>query len=184
MDAKEQLGPADKKQLALYVYHNYHETLNFQALGLCKRFQLKHCWANDLLQELYIVILNRPEHVRSGLSDKGISYLTQTLKNIAIDQLRKAKSFKRAEEMFMLYAPRKGNILYMDPQSQQEPFIQQLKLVLPPDDFIIIHFFLQGYAYKEIGEIINMNANAVGVRIHRIKNKLKDLGYDYGKWSK
>lgn len=48
--------------------------------------------------------------------------------------------------------------------------IQQLNEV----DRIIAGLYLEGYAHKEIAQILDMRTNTVSVRMHRIKTQLKE----------
>jgi len=180
MEEKEQFERAGRNELALLIYRHYHHSLHFNAIGLCKSLHLRHCRADDLVQEIYMSALNRTEVMRIGLISKGPGYLFQSLRNIAIDYSRKAKSFQRAEEMFCIEKPQMGNILYLDPSAQHEQFFEKLKLILSPDDFVIIRWYAQGYTYEEIAGFLNdMNINTLGVRIHRIKKIIKQhFGFD------
>lgn len=180
MEEKEQFERAGRNELALLIYRHYHHSLHFNAIGLCKSLHLRFCRADDLVQEIYMIALNKPEKVRRGLLDKGPGYLFQSLRNIAIDYSRKAKSFYRAEEMFCIEKPLMGNLLHLNPAAQQEQFFEKLKLVLPPDDYVIIRWYAQGYTYEEIARFLNgMNISTLGVRIHRIKKVMKQhLGLD------
>jgi len=45
---------------------------------------------------------------------------------------------------------------------------------LPKIDKAIVMLYLDDYSYQQISEMIGMNISNVGVRINRIKKRLKD----------
>ncbi|MGD1845320.1 MAG: RNA polymerase sigma factor [Salibacteraceae bacterium] len=53
--------------------------------------------------------------------------------------------------------------------------LQQAISQLNDADKSVIMLFLEDMPYREIGEILGLSENGVGVRIHRIKNRLKQL---------
>lgn len=57
---------------------------------------------------------------------------------------------------------------------QEELMFRALRCLNDPEK-ALISLFLEDYSYKEIGEIIGISENYVGVRINRIKKKLKTL---------
>jgi RNA polymerase sigma factor (sigma-70 family) len=46
---------------------------------------------------------------------------------------------------------------------------------LPRADRALVALFLEDMSHREIGEILGLSENNVGVKLHRIKNKLKNL---------
>lgn len=66
----------------------------------------------------------------------------------------------------------------IDDDDQDHERTQDLKWAigqLNDADKSITLLFLEGLPYHEIGEVIGLSENAVAVKIHRIKNKLKTL---------
>jgi len=53
--------------------------------------------------------------------------------------------------------------------------LQQSIKKLSDNDRILISLVLEDLSYKEIAEVLNMNIGNVGVRIGRVKKKLKEL---------
>lgn len=63
-------------------------------------------------------------------------------------------------------------------QSEKEErlnLLQQSIKKLPDNDRMLISLVLEDLSYKEISEVLNMNIGNVGVRIGRVKKKLKEL---------
>ncbi|MEL7341174.1 MAG: sigma-70 family RNA polymerase sigma factor, partial [Bacteroidota bacterium] len=47
--------------------------------------------------------------------------------------------------------------------------------LLKDEDRSLVGFYLEGFAYKEIAEILQLSVSNVGVRINRIKQRLTQL---------
>lgn len=59
------------------------------------------------------------------------------------------------------------------PESDRQVQLLEAIRGLKPGERAIISLYFEGYAHKEIGEIIGITENNVGVRMNRIKKKLK-----------
>lgn len=77
--------------------------------------------------------------------------------------------------------PIKESVIKMaENQSEKEKeerlnLLQQSIKKLPDNDRMLISLVLEDLSYKEIAEVLNMNIGNVGVRIGRVKKKLKEL---------
>lgn len=60
-------------------------------------------------------------------------------------------------------------------KEEQLNLLEQSIKKLPDNDRILISLVLEDLSYKEIAEVLNMNVGNVGVRIGRVKKKLKEL---------
>ena len=60
-------------------------------------------------------------------------------------------------------------------KEEQLNLLQQSIKKLSDNDRILISLVLEDLSYKEIAEVLNMNIGNVGVRIGRVKKKLKEL---------
>lgn len=59
--------------------------------------------------------------------------------------------------------------------SENEERLYDALYQLSATDRAIISLYLEGYNYSEIGSIIGISENYTGVKINRIKNKLKEI---------
>lgn len=71
-----------------------------------------------------------------------------------------------------------GELPQATPVPEASESAQQIRLLeairgLKPAERALISLYFEGYAHKEIGEIIGITENNVGVRMNRIKTKLK-----------
>lgn len=53
--------------------------------------------------------------------------------------------------------------------------ILNIKQILSKREYKVLTYYLQGYSYKEIAEILNLTNKSIDNSLTRIKNKLKDL---------
>jgi RNA polymerase sigma-70 factor (ECF subfamily) len=61
------------------------------------------------------------------------------------------------------------------PVSQNQDMMFRALRTLSEADKAVITLYLEDFSYKEIAEITGISENYVGVRINRIKNKLKKI---------
>jgi len=60
-------------------------------------------------------------------------------------------------------------------QFESQDLLQKVLSVLSDGDKAFILLFMDGYSYEEIAEVMGVTVNHTGVKINRIKNKLKTL---------
>ncbi|UTW63488.1 sigma-70 family RNA polymerase sigma factor [bacterium SCSIO 12741] len=119
----------------------------------------------DLAQEIVYQIC------RSYSSFKGNSkpstWIYRIGINTAIGQLRQKK---------MITEPLSQHTHLAQPDEEkreQQKELQQAIQRLDEAEKSLVMLFLDDIPYREIGEILGISENLVGVKIHRIKNKLK-----------
>ena len=56
----------------------------------------------------------------------------------------------------------------------QERPVQSAGQAVPEPDRTIVRMHLEGYEYKEIGARVGMTKNNIGIRLMRIKDKLRE----------
>ncbi len=133
--------------------------------------------AKDLTQEIFYKIWKGLDNFRNEASVKTWIYrITQNhLKNFLLR--RKIKKFISLEFLF----DEKNS----DFESKDYNEIDKLeyKLSKLPDDYrrILVLFYIDGFNINEISEILNTKPNTVKSKLHRAREKLKNLwrfGYE------
>jgi RNA polymerase sigma-70 factor (ECF subfamily) len=79
---------------------------------------------------------------------------------------RKPKSHRQLEEVA-------ENAFFDNEYNEWDSVLQQLKK-FPEMDKTLIFLYLEDKSYREIGEIIGISETNVGVKLNRIKKKLKE----------
>jgi RNA polymerase sigma-70 factor (ECF subfamily) len=131
-------------------------------IKLIRAFPLRYLEQDDLWQEIYL-------HVHKALPDfRGEAKHSTWLYRIAMNTLL---MHKRRDERDL-----RDHFIKEESYFQRYPETQQLYAALyslSEADRSIIIMYLEGFDQKEIAEAFHLKANAVGVKIHRIKQKLK-----------
>lgn len=133
---------------------------------VCNRYSRNGLTADDLLQESTLVLWHHRETLFSITSPpKQAAWILRVAKNTCIDIQRRTR---QTEPLYEDYEkPIEDNTLH--------DTLQELIELLAEPDRTIAKLHLQGYGYKEIAQKTGLKKNNVGIRMMRIKEKLKLL---------
>lgn len=161
--------------LVKFFHQHYHKELALYAFGLIKRFNMRSDDADDLLQDLYLQVMLKWEQFREGFEEKGVFYLTKSLKNTLHNNNRSQEVMKRYDKIFEESRPQSSSI-YFGSDLYEKEFYDFLTACLSKKEFETIDLYLQGYSYEEIAHQLSIPEGTVGSRVHKAKKKiLKDL---------
>ena len=156
-------------------YNSVKDTETFSELMLryrgllfsvCRRYAHDGMEVDDLLQESTLALWNLREQLFSiTLAPKQAAWIWRVARSTCIDLWRK-----------------RSNNLTPLPDSYDAPSedttlhdtLHELIAQLPEPDRTIVTMHLEGYEYKEIGQQVGMTKNNIGVRLMRIKEKLRE----------
>lgn len=134
--------------------------------SVCRRYSGDGMEVDDLLQETMLALWNLREQLFSiTLAPKQAAWIWRVARSTCID-LRRKRSNDPAPLPNDYDVPEEDHTLH--------DALHELIAQLPEPDRTIVTMHLEGYEYKEIGHRIGMNKNNVGVRLMRIKEKLKE----------
>jgi RNA polymerase sigma-70 factor (ECF subfamily) len=132
------------------------------------RFILKHIGhvekAEDIVQDVFVKVWIKVDDIAF---EKAKSYLFQAAYNTMIDTIRKDKRIELQDEVKMTSSenqPDLGLKEALELALNKLPSIQKSAVLLR--DY-------EGYDYKEIGEILNLNESQVKVYIFRARKNLR-----------
>lgn len=132
--------------------------------AVCRRYARRGLEEEDLLQEVLVVLWERREVLMSIASTRQqASWMWRVARSTCVDLLRKEPPSYPVPENFD--APDEETTLHRD--------LHELIALLPEPDCSIVTLHLEGYEYKEIGKKLGMTKNNVGIRLMRIKERLK-----------
>ncbi|TFF40791.1 RNA polymerase sigma factor [Mucilaginibacter psychrotolerans] len=124
---------------------------------------------NDLYQE---ILLNAWKGLgRFRKEAKFSTWLYQVAINTIFTANRKANAISYSDCM-------EDFIIPVLPQSEQKEDVQRLYAAirrLAEVDRVVITMHLEGYGNPEIAEVLGINANYIGVKLHRVKNQLQTI---------
>lgn len=135
--------------------------------SVCYMFAEDKAEADDLFQEALISLWHGKDTFRG---DSGLkSWVYRVTMNTCISHKRK-KSIKTEPLEFStdITAPD-------SPQKRQAKLLHERISKLEPFDRAIVLLWLEDMSYDEIAAIVGISSKAVGVRLLRIKEKLKTL---------
>lgn len=133
--------------------------------SVCRRYSRDGLEVDDLLQETMLALWNQREKLFSiTLAPKQAGWIWRVARSTCID-LRRKRSNNPTPLPDDYDAPVEDNSLH--------DTLHELIALLPEPDRTIVTMHLEGYDYKEIGKKVNITKNNVGIRLMRIKEKLK-----------
>ena len=132
--------------------------------AVCRRYARRGLDEEDMLQEVLVVLWERREQLMSIPSTpQQASWMWRVARSTCVDLLRKEPPSYPVPENFD--APDEDTTLHRD--------LHELIAHLPEPDRSIVTLHLEGYEYKEIGRKLGMTKNNIGIRLMRIKERLK-----------
>ena len=136
---------------------------------VCYMFSHNKTEVEDLFQEVLIRLWNGFDHYEGRSSAR--TWVYRVALNTAINQDKKERRRIETVPLTVDIDPYEAD----DPKTQQvrklHDLISQLELI----DRSLVLLWLEGIPYDEIGAIIGITANNVGVRLARIREKLVQM---------
>lgn len=150
------------------VFSEWYEAEKDRIFRLCLGFSGNQEDAKDLFQEVIIKIWKNLDGFEQRSSRQTWIYRITT--NTALQWIEKRKRNKNVKSIA-------HNILYQESEKSAPPdkLVKLRRAIsrLPETDRILITLLLEGCTYKEISEVTGMKVNHVGVRLNRIRNRIK-----------
>ena len=124
---------------------------------------------HDLFQEIVLQLWKGYSNYRGEA--KLSTWIYKVSLYTALGILKKQKKSKQAVEVF---SEELVSLQYKEePEENRLDMLQQHISSLDPVDKAIIMLYLEEKSYREIAEIIGITENHVGVKVNRIKTKLR-----------
>lgn len=133
--------------------------------SVCRRYSSDGLEVDDLLQETMLTLWNLREQLFSiTLAPRQAAWIWRVARSTCIDLQRKTPPPSPLPDDYD--APGEDHTLH--------DALHELISKLPEPDHTIVTLHLEGYDYKEIGREVGMTKNNVGIRLMRIKEKLRE----------
>jgi RNA polymerase sigma-70 factor (ECF subfamily) len=134
--------------------------------SVCRRYRSAGLEVDDLLQETMLTLWNLREQLFSiTLAPKQAVWIWRVARSTCIDLRRKRDNNT---------TPLPDDYDAAEEDTSLHDMLHELIAQLPEPDRTIVTMHLEGYDYKEIGRQVGMTKNNIGVRLMRIKEKLKE----------
>ena len=152
----------NKEKLFEQLFVEYKEKL----YRLCFSYCNDHSLAEDLLQESFSIIW---QHLDNFKNQSAYStWMYRITVNTCLMHIRSTKKYKYESREVLPEMP-VGEAYQEEAVKELYTAIQQLN----EPDRLLISMVLEDVSYKEIGEILGITENNVGVKVHRIKGQIK-----------
>ncbi|MBR0170419.1 MAG: sigma-70 family RNA polymerase sigma factor [Bacteroidales bacterium] len=132
--------------------------------SVCRRYSSDGLEVDDLLQETVLTLWKQRERLFDiTVAPKQAAWIWRVARSTCIDLQRTNRPTELLPEG------------YDPPEEDRSLHIALHELIdqLPEPDHTIVTMHLEGYDYKEIGNYTGLSKNNVGVRLMRIKDRLR-----------
>ncbi|WP_196139769.1 RNA polymerase sigma factor [Aliikangiella sp. G2MR2-5] len=127
----------------------------------------------ELFQEVLLAVWKSLDQFKGLSSDK--TYLFRVAHNTAFAHIaRQSRQIKDGEQGFREECE-KANPEKITENEQRNDAFARAMFRLPVSQRHLISLSMEGLSYAEVGEIVGMSANHVGVELSRAKKRLRDL---------
>ena len=151
------------------VKKHQSDILNFHYRLVGNRFE-----AEDLAQETFLKAYNKLDSLKER--EKVKSWLYSIARNVTIDFFRKNKDRSiPLDSVIMENYARATAVDYRQDvmQSEVSQELQKCLAALSEDDRMIVKLlYYEGFSYKEICDLLNINQNTLKSRLHRARKVL------------
>ena len=160
------------------IYDQYYTRVRKFILAL-----VKDEWvADDLIQETFLKIQNNLKNLKDP--SKLSSWIFRIAYNLCQDHFRQLKRSRKEEridqegmEDFKEALIQKGLDIQKELEQRQMGECVQDQINLLPESLrtVLILFDIMEFSHQEIADILGITVKNVKVRLHRARNKLKDI---------
>lgn len=134
--------------------------------AVCRRYGRRGLDEDDLLQEVLMALWQRREQLLSiSVAPKQAAWMWRVARSTCIDLQRKRNNSP---------TPLPDDYDAPEEDTTLHNTLHELIAQLPEPDRTIVTMHLEGYEYKEIGQRVGMTKNNIGIRLMRIKEKLRE----------
>jgi RNA polymerase sigma-70 factor, ECF subfamily len=123
--------------------------------------------AEDVLQTVFMRVLNQPDGLQAGVSQEA--YLRRAATNAAIDVLRRRNTAREVDLEARQHSGKEST-------AYQKERVRQALAKLPKDDaelFVLRN--IDGFSYDELAAMFGIERGTVASRLHRIREALRAL---------
>lgn len=135
-------------------------------------FESRHALQQELLQDVVVAIWQAADKFSGDASIK--TYMARIAQNRCITHVDKSVRTPQGEEIEEAHAVSEQMSRSVEQEQQWLQLMQQVRQ-LPLQQKQVISLMLEGFSYREIGNICNLSESNVGVLINRGKATLHQV---------
>jgi RNA polymerase sigma-70 factor (ECF subfamily) len=160
-------APSDAARRTLEELARTHHPFLF---ALARKLCRGHFDPEDLVQELLVKTLARLDQLPAGVNHRA--WMTQVMKHLFIDQLRRARTWSRPVEPVTDAEPEEAPWWHALDASHVHAAMAKLP---EPQRDVFERFAFRGECYDAIAEALGIAKATVGTRILRARVRIKEL---------
>jgi len=154
-----------------YIYEKYKRLLWFKANDILK----DHALSEDAVSEAFIRVYRHLHKIDCPDSNQTAAFLVTIVKNIAINMYNRGKKMPSANLDDYDYTDDFDLEEYVAINDEADRMMGLLDKLSEDMKAVFLLKYAHDLSHKEIGAILDITENNVTVRIHRCKQKLKQL---------
>ncbi|MFD1552419.1 RNA polymerase sigma factor [Putridiphycobacter roseus] len=147
-------------------YNTIVKTLSGRLFGYCVKYLQSKPDADDIVQDVFEKLWNNRKKVDF---EKSKSWLFTTAHNTMLNYIKRRNRISYVDEV----SSDDTQVCQIHQFELKEIINHSLEILPPVQKSIILLRDLEGYDYKEIGEILELSESQVKVYLFRARNKMK-----------
>ena len=147
-------------------YNIVVKTLSGRSFGYCVKYLQSKSDADDIVQDVFEKLWNNRKKVDF---EKSKSWIFTTAHNTLLNYIKRRNRISYVDEVISS----ERQVCQIHQFELTEIVNHSLEILPPVQKSIILLRDLEGYDYKEIGEILELSESQVKVYLFRARNKMK-----------
>lgn len=156
------------------LIHQYRPSI----FKICLGFATQALEAEDLFQEVCLQIWKGLPRFEGRSSYKTWMYRVSL--NVCLSHKRKKLPPESVSSDKVAYKLGNWDEIEHQEKTEKIQLLYQFIRKLPEKDRVLCMLFLEDLSYKEMAEVSGLTVNHIGVRMNRIRQKLKSMFIKYG----
>jgi RNA polymerase sigma-70 factor (ECF subfamily) len=172
--SQEQEWITQAKNGSKVAFHKLYEMHHRQIYALCWRMLADKDSAEDLCQEVFVVLWQKINHFRG--ESKFSTWLHTVASNVVLTHLRKQKNWLQrifSIEEYANHALPEEVTIPIDDSSGLEELDKHIAKLPERARLVFVLFAVEGYRHEEIAQMLNMAVGSSKSQYHRAKFLLK-----------
>ena len=143
---------------------------NYRRLGGLKN------QAEDATQDVFVRLVKYTDFSQVRTPEQFLGYLKTVCENVCAERFRElTKQTVGLEEGLTEELEEKLTPANPEQLALSEDLLQKLEAELPPEDFLLLQLLAEGYKHQEIANRMDWSYPQTGVRVFRLRAKVRNL---------
>jgi RNA polymerase sigma factor (sigma-70 family) len=137
--------------------------------------------AEDATQDVFFRLVKYTDFSQVRTPEQFLGYLKTVCENVCAERFRElTKQTVGLEEGLTEELEEKLTPANPEQLALSEDFWRKLEAELPPEEFLLLQFLAEGYKHQEIANRMEWSYPQTGVRVFRLRSKVRNLLKGWG----